>query len=165
MSKLPSLSAHLKAFALGVVLATLALGGYSWWRSANRPAAELPVITVYKNPTCGCCVKWVDYMRQNGFTVEVEDRTDMDAVRAQHGIPAQLSSCHTAVVGDYVIEGHVPVADIRRLLDEKPQVSGLAVPGMPVGSPGMEQGDRWDPFDVLAFTRDGGFGVYASYRI
>lgn len=166
MSRLPSFRTHLRVFLVGVTLGALVLAGYMWWGDGDEAtASELPVVTVYKSPTCGCCAKWVDYLRANGFTVQVEDRENMQEVKEQRGVPQQLYSCHTAVLDDYTIEGHVPAADIERLLRERPTVSGLAVPGMPVGSPGMEQGDRWDPFDVLAFTREGGVGIYASYRI
>ena len=162
MANLASASAHLKAFVLGAILAVLGLGGYTWWGQTSV-AAELPAVTVYKSPTCGCCTKWVDHLQQNGFEVQVQDRADMQAVKEELGIPQRLSSCHTAAVDGYVVEGHVPADDIRRLLHERPQAAGLAVPGMPVGSPGMEQGTRRDPYDVLLFTEDGGVGVYARY--
>lgn len=162
----PRLRAHISAFLIGATLASIILAGYLWHRSRTpESSGESQVVTVYKSSTCECCKKWVDHLRANGFTVKVEDREDMPQIKKERGVPAQLTSCHTAVAGDYTIEGHVPAADIARLLREKPVVSGLAVPGMPVGSPGMEQGNRWDPFDVLAFSRDGGVGVFATYRI
>jgi hypothetical protein len=102
--------------------------------------ATAQTIDVIKSPYCGCCAQWVEHLRANGFTVRVTDVEDLDPVARQHGVPDELRSCHTATVGGYVIEGHVPAADIRRLLDERPQATGLAVPGMPIGSPGMEQG-------------------------
>jgi len=104
-------------------------------------------------------------MRQNGFTVEVENVSSLDAVKAEHGVPQILQSCHTAIVDGYVLEGHVPIDDIRRLLDEKPDVAGIAVPGMPVGSPGMEVPDVPDePYDVYVFRSDGSSEVFASHN-
>jgi hypothetical protein len=104
-------------------------------------------------------------MEENGFAVQVEDVKDLNAVKQEHQVPMQLQSCHTAIVDGYVIEGHVPVAEINRLLAEKPDVDGLAVPGMPIGSPGMEvNGMEGEPFDVIAFTNDGNVEVFASYR-
>ena len=126
------------------------------------PAAWLapPEVTVYKSPTCGCCKKWVDHLRANGFTVRANDVTDVDAYKTRYGVPAALGSCHTAVVGGYAIEGHVPADLIHRLLKEKPKVVGLAVPGMPMGSPGME-GPTAERYEVLSFTRDGTTRVFA----
>ncbi len=121
-----------------------------------------PEITVYKSPTCGCCTKWVEHLRKHGFKVKTHDTEDMDAVKASLGIPADLGSCHTAVVGKYRIEGHVPAADIDRLLAKKPKIAGLAVPGMPSGSPGMENG-RSDRFDVIAFAPGRKSSVFAKH--
>jgi hypothetical protein len=126
-------------------------------------ASELPVVHVYKTPTCGCCADWVDHIEEAGFRTEVVDLPNLNAVRQRAGVPHQLGSCHTALVGDYVVEGHVPASAIVRLLRENPAVAGLAVPGMPIGSPGMEMGDRKDPYDVIAFTRDGRGMVYESH--
>jgi hypothetical protein len=123
---------------------------------------ELESITVYKSPTCGCCAKWVDHLQANGFEVETIDLQDMSAVKAEAGISRQLASCHTAKAGGYVIEGHVPADDIKRLLKEKPDVVGLTVPGMPMGSPGME-GHRKDNYDVLTFTRTGETSVFSRH--
>ncbi|MAT66285.1 MAG: CopG family transcriptional regulator [Gammaproteobacteria bacterium] len=124
--------------------------------SAPAPAAPEDTITVHKTPWCGCCGDWVDHLRVEGFDVTVQEHDDLAPVRTRLGVPLALSSCHTAKVDGYVIEGHVPATDIRRLLLERPKgVRGLAVPGMPVGSPGMEMGDRKDPFDVVAFGDDG----------
>lgn len=117
-------------------------------------------IVVYKSPTCGCCGKWVEHMQAAGYTVEVENRRDLAPIKAELGVPPALQSCHTARVGDYTIEGHVPADLVQRLLDEKPDIKGLAVPGMPMGSPGME-GPRKDPYDVLAIGKDGRTKVYA----
>ena len=125
--------------------------------------AAAPVVEVWKDPGCGCCGLWVKHLEAHGFRVKVND-TGNNAARARRGIPALLASCHTAEVAGYAIEGHVPAADIRRLLAEKPDAVGLAVPGMPIGSPGMEQGGRRDPYDVLLIARGGGTRVFQSYR-
>lgn len=121
-----------------------------------------PAITVYKDPNCGCCAKWVDHLVKHGFRVTAKDSEDMTAVKAGLGVPPALNSCHTGLVNGYIIEGHVPAADIKRLLVEKPKVAGLAVPGMPMGSPGME-GPRTDRYDVLTFDKAGKTTVFASH--
>jgi len=120
-----------------------------------------PSVTVYKSPTCGCCSKWVAHMREAGFEVKTSDSDDMSKVKATYGVAPELGSCHTALVGGYVVEGHVPADSVKRLLREKPKVVGLTVPGMPVGSPGMEvPSGQKDAFDVLTFTRDGKTKVF-----
>jgi hypothetical protein len=124
--------------------------------------ADGPLLVVYKTPTCGCCRKWVDHMQANGFRVEVHDVPNTAPKRAEWGVPVSLGSCHTAQVGGYTLEGHVPAEDVKRLLAEKPAVAGLAVPGMPMGSPGME-GPVQDRYDVVAFTKDGQTSVFASH--
>jgi hypothetical protein len=124
--------------------------------------ADLESITVYKSPTCGCCSKWVRHLQDNGFEVEAINRKDMNSVKSEAGIPRQLASCHTAIIGGYVIEGHVPAVDIKRLLKERPDVAGLTVPGMPMGSPGME-GPRQDKYEVLTFTKSGDTAVFRRY--
>jgi len=119
-------------------------------------------IEVWKDSGCGCCTKWVDHLKASGFKVRTREVNDMNAARAKNGVPQALGSCHTARVGGYAIEGHVPAADIKRLLRERPQGAGLAVPGMPLGSPGMEA-DRTQPYDVFLFTADGRTRVYRHY--
>ena len=121
---------------------------------ARPPAthATADTIVVYKNPTCDCCGKWVEHLKEAGFTVEVRDELEMRAVKKSLGIPARFSACHTATVGGYLIEGHVPATDIKRLLQERPKAQGLAVPGMPVGSPGMEAGGQHMPYQTLLFN-------------
>jgi hypothetical protein len=112
-------------------------------------------ITVYKTPTCGCCTDWVDHLRANGFTVTVEDYDSLSAIKFIAGVPRDLESCHTAMVDGYVVEGHVPAGDIVRLLTERPAALGLSVPGMPIGSPGMEVPGRTpDAYDVILFGDD-----------
>lgn len=125
--------------------------------SASDARSSSSTLVVYKSPTCGCCVSWAEYMEESGFDVEVRDVDDMGAVKAQYGVGRDVSSCHTAVIGDYVIEGHVPAEDVTRLLAERPAVLGLAVPGMPIGSPGMEQGDpaNYHDYDVVTFDGRG----------
>jgi len=130
---------------------------------ARAMQADGPVVRVVKSPTCGCCTEWVEHLEENGFRVEVEDTRNVSVAKARLGVPGELSSCHTAQVGGYVIEGHVPASDIRRLLERKPEgVKGLAVPGMPAGSPGME-GPPPVPYDVVAFDGSGERSVWASY--
>jgi hypothetical protein len=125
-----------------------------------------PLVRVWKDPNCGCCNDWVTHLKANGFDVQTFD-TGNSVARERLGMPQAFASCHTAQVGGYVIEGHVPAADIHRLLREQPKALGLSVPGMPVGSPGMdgpEYGNRRDPYDVLLVQRDGQSLVFASYR-
>lgn len=128
-----------------------------------RPAlAARDVIEVYKSPTCGCCTKWLEHLRASGFEVKPYDVDDITVSRAKLGVPQALGSCHSARVGGYLIEGHVPAQDIRRLLRERPDAAGLAVPGMPRGSPGMEA-ETEDPYDVLLFQPNGRYAVYQRY--
>lgn len=122
-----------------------------------------PTVEVWKSPSCGCCAAWVKHLEANGFTVRVHDIGNGSA-RARLGVPTKLGSCHTAQVSGYAIEGHVPATDIKRLLVEKPSAAGLAVPGMPIGSPGMEHGNRRDPYDVMLIERGGNARVFQSYR-
>ncbi len=124
---------------------------------------EQPSIEVYKEATCGCCAKWVDHLRRNGFATTIKNVDDMDPVKARFGVPRQAESCHTAVVGGYVIEGHVPASDIKRLLAERPAVKGLAVPGMPIGSPGME-GVGAKPYNVFSFDAQGRPEVFSTQK-
>lgn len=118
---------------------------------AGRVRADvLPPMTVYRKPSCGCCHKWVDHLTAAGFAVTVKDMANFNAIKAELGVPAELASCHTAEIGGYVIEGHVPAGAIKRLLAERPTGRGLAVPGMPIGSPGMEGGTP-EVYDVILF--------------
>jgi hypothetical protein len=120
-------------------------------------------ITVWKTASCGCCKDWVAHLRTNGFDVATNDVQDTAPVRQKLGLPVKFGSCHTAQLGGYVLEGHVPAQEIKRLLREKPMAVGLAVPGMPVGSPGMEMGDTRDAYDVVLVLADGSSRVYQSY--
>ena len=122
------------------------------------------VVEVFKSPTCGCCSKWVEYMRTSGFDVRATNVSDLTAVKRKHGVPENFLSCHTATVDGYTIEGHVPAADVRRLLKERPAVVGITVPDMPAGSPGMEvEGVKADPFNVLSFDKAGKTQVFARH--
>jgi hypothetical protein len=126
-------------------------------------AGETP-ITVYKSSTCGCCVKWVDHLRANRFDPAVHDTEEMDSLKDRLGVPLEVRSCHTAEVAGYLIEGHVPASDIRRLLAERPKMAGLAVPGMPTGTPGMaEPGAPTGGYDVRAFHKSGATLLYARH--
>ncbi len=116
---------------------------------------------VYKTPWCGCCAGWVKDMEANGHLVSVTDMESLDSIKAMAGVPDDLQACHTALVDGYVIEGHVPAVDIERLLSERPKATGLAVPGMPMGAPGM--GGEPEPYDVVLFSADGATSIYAQY--
>ena len=138
--------------------------GYSKLGNASSPDK---LVTVWKTPSCGCCKDWVIHLRKEGFNVVTHDVPDTAPVRQKLGLPAKFGSCHTAQVGGYVLEGHVPAREVKRLLREKPVAIGLAVPGMPVGSPGMEMPGEMlgvrDAFDVVLVTQDGSSRVYESY--
>jgi len=142
------------AAACGLVLAAILL--------VCCRSAEPGVITVYKTARCGCCGKWIEHLEAGGFAVEAIDVENVGQIKQRHGVPAELSSCHTALVDGYVIEGHVPAEDVKRLLGERPKISGLAVPEMPIGSPGME-GPNPEPYEVIAFTKQGSSYTYASH--
>jgi hypothetical protein len=137
--------AAVAAFAAGVTLAG---------------AAAAQEITVYKSPACGCCGKWIEHMRNNGF--DVRDIAAINSVKTRYGVPTDMRSCHTGVVEGYVIEGHVPASDIRRLLNERPKVAGLPAPGMPIGAPGMEVA-KAQPYTVMSFEKDGATAVFAKH--
>lgn len=143
---------------------SLAIGLPGWVTA--QPTEKFPLVEVWKSPTCGCCTDWVKHMEDNGFRVTVNDSGNTSA-RARLGIAQKFGSCHTALVDGYAVEGHVPASEIRRLLKEKPKAVGLAVPGMPVGSPGMDgpqYGGRTDAFDVLLVQADGAASVYKQFR-
>lgn len=142
---------------LAIALLAAAMTGHVPVRSADN---ALPAMTVYKSPNCGCCEKWIQHLREAGFPVSAHDHGNLDRVRGQLGVPRALAGCHTAQVAGYAIEGHVPAAQIRRLLSEKLDVTGISVPGMPIGSPGMEsEGGR--AYRVLAWRKDGSSSVYS----
>ena len=122
----------------------------------------LPLVKVWKSPACGCCGKWVRHMEAAGFRVEVTDVADVDPIKTANGVPLKLASCHTALVGGYVLEGHVPASDVRRLLKEKPAILGLIAPGMPPGSPGMDVPGS-PTYEVLSLAKDGKTAVFATH--
>ncbi|MCL4798889.1 MAG: DUF411 domain-containing protein [Burkholderiales bacterium] len=126
-------------------------------------AASLPEVLVYKSPTCGCCGSWVDHMKASGFRVKVVEQNDVMPIKQRFGVPDHLASCHTALVGGYVVEGHVPASAVKRLLKERPTAVGVTVPGMPIGSPGMD-GPNPEPFSTQLFDERGRARVYESYR-
>ena len=128
----------------------------------DQQVGSLPLVKVWKSPTCGCCGKWVKHMQAAGFRLEVTDVDDVDPIKTANGLPLRLASCHTALVGGYVIEGHVPASDVRRLLKEKPAILGLVAPGMPPGSPGMDVPGS-PPYDVLSLGKDGKTAIYATH--
>ncbi len=132
------------------------------WVGSGQVVAG-PTVEVYKSPTCGCCKDWVSHMRENGFEVKVHNMQDVTPFKQKMGVPRQLSSCHTATVDGYLVEGHVPATDVRRMLSERPAIKGISAPGMPVGSPGMEMGDRKDPYSVVTFDDRGEMTIYSRH--
>jgi hypothetical protein len=149
-------------------MVAVALAGFSLSVAAQQKpaAAAAQKVTVYKTSSCGCCRLWVDHLKSSGFDVQAMDvsSADVRAVSKAAGLPEDGTSCHTAKIGNYVVEGHVPAADIKRMLAEKPAIAGIAAPGMPMGSPGMEQGAAKEAYDVMAFTKDGKMTVYAKHK-
>ncbi len=129
----------------------------------SKVLSDLPIVQVYKSPTCGCCSKWVSHLEANGFTVEATDVNDINLIKGSYGIPPALASCHTAVVGDYLVEGHVPAEDIVQLLKQKPVIKGITVPGMPIGSPGMEVGNP-QAYDVVSFGANGETEIFSRHQ-
>lgn len=152
MDQLQSISRRLLLVVGGAALVTPLLSH----PATAQPAAPRSMI-VHRDPGCGCCLAWANLARQAGYAVSLQNSADMSAVKARLGVPAALTSCHTAVVGGYVVEGHVPFAALSRLLTQRPaDIRGIAVPGMPTGSPGMETSDGYrEPFEVIAFHRNG----------
>lgn len=151
------------ASSLSLLLIPLA-GPLSAQSTATAPFAANDHVLVHKSPTCGCCAQWVEHLRANGFTVEVRDEADVALSKRRLGVPAPMASCHTAEVGGYFVEGHVPAADIRRLLTQRPAIRGLAVPGMPAGSPGMELPDgRVAPYTVHQVDGDSTVSDFARH--
>lgn len=147
-----------QAAGIGLGLA----GGKSLWAMMPLSDAE-PTMTIFMSPTCGCCRKWVDHVRAAGFKTVVHEERDMDTVKQSLGVPRDMQSCHTAQVDKYLIEGHVPAEDVRKLLARKPKAAGLAAPGMPASSPGMAvPGEPHEPYDVLIFQGDGKSEVFAQ---
>ena len=148
------------SFAVGILaIGAISVGTMFYWQNADA----VPLVTVYKSPTCGCCKNWVKHMEDNGFEVTSVDLQDVSSIKHQFGITNNLVSCHTAIVDGYAVEGHVPAQDVKRLLSEKPDVIGISVPGMPAGSPGMEMGNRYDRYSVITFDKNGNVEVFSQY--
>jgi len=143
------------------IVTGLGLAGVLFANAALAQAPHQPTMAVHKSPTCGCCAKWVDYMKSAGFKLDVHDMADVEPVKNQAHVPSALRSCHTALYGGYVFEGHVPADLIQKVLKEHPKISGLAVPGMVMGSPGMEGGTK-EAYEVIAFDKDGKTSLYAK---
>ncbi|TDT44032.1 hypothetical protein DES49_0131 [Halospina denitrificans] len=154
-----------------LILAVIAGGFWAWGPAQQQVAqdntAQAPIertLVVYASPQCGCCGDWVTHMENNGFTTEMHRVNNINEIKKEAGLPRELASCHTAFIDDYLIEGHVPAKDVRRLLREQPEASGLSVPRMPMGSPGMEiEGRGRDAFDVILFKQNGTQSIYQSY--
>lgn len=145
---------HPNILKKSVLILTLAVPGAA--------CADTRSATLYKNPDCGCCEAYADHLRRAGFAVKVVPSEEMSAIKMKLQVPARLGSCHTTVIGKYVVEGHVPIDSVKRLLKEKPALKGIAVPGMPAGSPGMEAPVK-EAFTVFAFTADGKQSAYGAY--
>lgn len=151
------LSLRLKLLSQGAILL------FSASSASMGLAADTNKVEVYKSASCGCCSLWVEHMKKSGFSVEVHDVRNVAPFRERFGVPDSMASCHTAVVGGYAIEGHVPAADVKRLLREKPKAAGIAVPGMVQGSPGMEQGRGKDPYNVVLFNASGRTTIFSAH--
>ncbi|WP_375322011.1 DUF411 domain-containing protein [Aliivibrio logei] len=136
---------------------------FSFVLFSSSAFASTEVMT-YKSPYCGCCSEWVEHMEENGFTVKIENHEDMNPIKEKLGVEPRLASCHTAVIDGYVFEGHIPAADIKKFLADPRDFKGLAVPGMPMGSPGMEYGDKKDKYQVVAFKENGKLALFNTYN-
>jgi hypothetical protein len=137
--------------------------GAAAWQARTHAQTRIPLV-VYKDPSCGCCEAWIAHMKANGFTPAVTSTRDMDTVKRAHRVPESLASCHTALVGEYVIEGHVPAGDVKKLLTQKPkEILGLTIPGMPQSAPGMDT-KPFQPFTVLTFNAKGQTTVFATHK-
>lgn len=171
------------AVGFGIAVVVIAAGAATWLVAARpvstpradtgllaaahqaTPSPGAPVVEVFKDPNCGCCSLWVEHLQAAGFVVRTTNTADLMAVKRAHGVPAAMQTCHTALVGGYVVEGHVPAADVLALLRDRPDIVGLGVPGMPVGSPGMEvPGAGVQPYQVLTFDASGQTGVFAQHQ-
>lgn len=175
MKRIATCALFTLASATGSAMAADAPGGHD--HGAHRPAAAavqsgasaavpavLPTVTVHKSPTCGCCTSWVEHLRKAGFPVQVVENEDVNPIKIEVGVPPGRGSCHTALVAGYFVEGHVPVDDILRLLKERPEARGLALPGMPAGSPGMELPSGYvQPYTVQLVARDGSTSAFSHH--
>lgn len=143
--------------SIGLFVISTAIG-------AKNAESDKPVgMVVYRSPSCSCCKKWVDHLKQNNFNIQDIVTDDVQAIKDKYGVPKEMASCHTAIVDGYVVEGHVPADDIVALLKTKPKVLGISVPGMPKGTPGMEMGGTKDPYEVISFDRSKRFAVFSKH--
>lgn len=146
------------------LLSALCLSTTLWAQTQGQKSTTSTTITVYRSPSCGCCGEWVAHLKQHQFTVIDNIVDDVQQLKAQHAVPTAMASCHTALVDGYVIEGHVPAQDIKQLLAKRPKITGIAVPGMPVGTPGMEMGTHRDAYQVLSFDKQQHIEIFNTYR-
>ncbi|HIK06425.1 MAG TPA: DUF411 domain-containing protein [Trichormus sp. M33_DOE_039] len=131
------------------------------WDHQTTSNISTPQVTVYRSPSCSCCGNWLEHIQKQGLKIQADIKTDdMDTIKQKYNLPQELASCHTAIIDGYVMEGHIPADDIKRFLQQQPQLAGLAVPGMPIGSPGMELGNTQEPFNVMAFNHKGEVQVF-----
>jgi len=149
--------------SLGLVSFTLQCGQKDFWAEKRAPERVEREITVYRTDKCECCKEWIKHLQKHGFSVKVAVTPDMSAIKKQYSIPKGLEACHTGVIGSMIVEGHVPANDIKRALNNRMEIYGISVPGMPVGSPGMEVGNEWEPFTVYSFDKKGGKAQLNSY--
>jgi len=136
----------------------------SVWETSNVNYEGINEITVYRSPSCGCCGQWISHIEKHGFEVKDIKTDDMETIKRQNNLPSELASCHTAIIDGYVMEGHIPADDIKRFLSQKSTMKGLAVPNMPIGSPGMESNNIKQPFAVLSFNNQGDIAVFNEYE-
>jgi hypothetical protein len=136
----------------------------SVWDKSSQSLAAPTEIVVYRSPSCGCCHKWIEHLKKHQFTVKDVVTEDVNSIKQKYGVSGEMASCHTAIVDGYVVEGHVPAADIISLLTTRPKIVGVSVPAMPVGTPGMEMSARKDPFKVIAFDNSGKYSEFNSYK-
>lgn len=158
-----------KYFILGLVIYLVSFSlpvsaAESVWNINTVPYEGNLNITVYHSPSCHCCGGWINHLNQHGFQIKDIKTADVEVVKKQKNLPEQLASCHTALIDEYIIEGHVPANDIKRLLKQKPKLAGLSVPQMPVGTPGMDMDEKKEPFEVVSFDRNGTLAVFTEYK-
>lgn len=146
-----------------LLIAVLSCYATAAWSESAQVTSQ-PDIVVHRSPTCSCCGKWIEHLKQNNFNVQDIVTDDMQAVKTKYGVTPELASCHTAITGGYVVEGHVPADDIKTLLTNKPDITGISVPGMPSGTPGMEMGGKKDSYDVISFDKKNQRQVFNSYK-
>ena len=146
------------------IVVLMSISMLSYGDAEKKSSNSLNEIVVYRSPSCGCCGKWVKHLEINGFKVTDKITQDMQKIKSQYGVNKSLASCHTAIINGYVVEGHVPAEDIKTMIQAKPSIKGLSVPGMVTGTPGMEMGERKDPYNVVAFDGNGKQSLYKAYE-